>query len=385
MPSVAEVAARHGRRRSRFPYGTVIVVLVIIGASAGALSYFSSAKIEVLPDAASAAVQGSFTAGGTAEELPFKLVTAQKEAVKTVKATGTKNVTSSASGMITISNTGATAQTLRATTRFATPAGLIFRIREGVKVPGGSAAKPGTVTAKVYADQPGASYNVGPSSFTVPGFAGTPQAEQVTAKSAAAMTGGASGTVPSVDPAEEASARAELRTALAPDLEKILLEQIPAGYVFVAGSATTTYQAAASAPGESATEAQLKEQGTITAVVFPNAALAKAIGMSVSDLNYQGAPLTLSGVESLKLTPAGAFPGSEEESFSFTLSGTAPLVYSVDTARIAAAVAGKTKSAAEVALTNYPEVSRAIIILRPFWRQSFPEDPAAITVTVQNP
>ena len=78
-------------------------------------------------------------------------------------------------------------------------------------------------------------------------------------------------------------------------------------------------------------------------------------------------------------------PDAEATSFSFTLSGSAPLVYTVDTARIAAAVAGKTRSAAEVALTSYPEVSRAIIILRPFWKQTFPEDPAAIRVVVTNP
>jgi hypothetical protein len=131
----------------------------------------------------------------------------------------------------------------------------------------------------------------------------------------------------------------------------------------------------------------LKEQGTIRAIVFPNAALAKAIGSSIADaeFSYQGEPLTLSSAAELKLTPSGALPTDEQGSFAFTLSGTAPLVYTVDTARIAAAVAGKTYSAAEVALTNYPEVSRAILILRPFWRQSFPEDPAEITITVQNP
>jgi hypothetical protein len=69
-------------------------------------------------------------------------------------------------------------------------------------------------------------------------------------------------------------------------------------------------------------------------------------------------------------------------SFSFTLSGTAVLEYTVDPVRIAAAIAGKTRAEAEVALTNYPEVKRAVLILRPFWRKVFPEDPTAIAVSV---
>ena len=75
-------------------------------------------------------------------------------------------------------------------------------------------------------------------------------------------------------------------------------------------------------------------------------------------------------------------PDPDASSFSFTIAGTVPLVYNIDSARIAAAVAGETRDAAKVALTNYPEVKRAVIILRPFWRQTFPQDPSSIKVVV---
>lgn len=373
---------RPARRAPRFPYLTVIVVLIIIAGSAGALLYFSTASIEIVPNSVSAAVEGSFNAEATSGELPFKVITAQKVASQTVKSTGTKNVTSSASGMITVYNTQAKPQALVAKTRFQTSAGLVYRIQAPITIPGGSVDKPGSVTAKVVADQPGSSYNVGPSSFTVPGFAGTPQEKQVYARSTTAMSGGASGSVPAVDPLDEVKARAALTTALAPDLEKSL--EVPAGYVLIPGSATTTYQALDSTPAGSG-EVELKEQGTVSAVVFPNAALAKAIASSVSGMNYQGEPVMLSSTETLKLTPTSGIPDAGASAFAFTLSGTAPLVYSVDESRIAAAVAGKARSAAEVALTNYPEVSRAIIVLRPFWKSSFPEDPASISVSVTTP
>jgi len=344
--------------------------------------YFSSARIEIVPSKIAATVQATLTAHQTTGDLPFKIITAQKIASQSVKGGGTKTVNAPASGTITIYNTQAKPQTLITNTRFATAAGLVFRIHAAVTVPAGSTAKPGSVTAKVFADQAGSTYNVGPTSFTIPGFAGTPQASQVTARSITAMSGGASGNVPTVDAEAGAQAHTALTTALAPDLENSIKEQIPAGYVLIPGSSETTYQDLESTPSSTQGMIDLKVQGTITAVVFPNAALAKAIAASSSGSNYQGEPLTISSTDGLTLAPVAGIPDIGASSFSFTLSGMTSLVYDVDTARIATAVAGKTRAAAEVALTNYPEVSRAVIVLRPFWKQAFPEDPAAVKIVV---
>ena len=368
----------------KFPYKTLFAVLVVIVVSVGALYYFSSAKVDVTPNTVSAAVQSSFTATQSTGNLPYEIITAQKIASQSVKSSGTKIVTSSASGTITIYNTQAKSQKLITNTRFATTAGLIFRIHEAVTVPAGTSAKPGSIKAKVYADKPGDSYNVAPTSFTIPGFAGTPQATQVYARSTAAMTGGASGSVPIVDAALEAQAKNSLVTALTPELAASLQAQVPTGYVLLPGASVTSFEELAPAPSSSTGMVDVKEQGTITAVVFPNATLAKAVATSVAGLGYQGEPLTLAEGSNLALS-AASLPEANATSFSFTLAGTASLIYTVDPTRIAAAVAGKTRSAAEVALTNYPEVKRAIIILRPFWRQSFPDDPSSIAITVLNP
>lgn len=378
MPSI------RSHQRSSFPYKTLLAVVLVIAASFGVLAYFSTAKVEVTPNTVSAAVQSPFTATKSTGDLPYEIITAQKIASQTVKGSGTKTVNTSASGTITIYNAQTKSQKLIANTRFATTAGLIFRIHEAVTVPGGSSSKPGSLKVRVYADQPGDSYNVAPTSFTIPGFAGTPQASLVYARSTEAMTGGASGTIPVVDASTEAEARDALTTALAPDLATSLEAQIPSGYLLLPGSATTTYEALAPSPSSTTGMVEVKEQGTITAIVFPNAALAGKIAGSIAGLDYQNEPLTLGSTDSLKLVPTSPIDPSAD-SFAFTLAGTASLVYTVDPTRIAAAVAGKTRSAAEVALTNYPEVKRALITLRPFWRQNFPQDPSTITVTVQNP
>jgi len=337
-----------------------------------------------MPNTVSAAVQNSFTANQSTGDLPYEIITADKIASQSVKSSGTKTVTSSASGFITIYNTQPKAQKLIANTRFATTAGLIFRLHDAVTVPAGSTTKPGSVKVKAYADAAGDSYNVAPTSFTVPGFAGTPQQTQIYARSSEAMIGGASGTVPVIDTAIETQAQLALSKALAPELLAALQDKIPAGYILLPGAATTTFVELAPSPSATTGTVDVKEQGTITAIVFPNSALARAVAKSVPALNYQGEPLTLLPASTLGLQAEG-LPEVNAAEFTFTLNGTASLVYTVDSTRIAAAVAGKTRSAAEVALTNYPEVKRAIIILRPFWQQAFPQDPSTIAITIVTP
>lgn len=379
---------RRTHHKRNFPYVTLVVVAVVIAASFGALLYFASARIEVMPKTARADVQGTFTAGSADGQLPYKIVTVLRAASKSVPGTGTKTVTSNAAGTITIYNAQSKEQKLIANTRFTTDGKLMFRIKSPVTVPAGTAAKPGSVPAQVVADQPGASYDVGPSSFTVAAFVNTPQAKLVYARSTSPMTGGASGTVPAADPVAEVEARHEMVTALDADLNKALQEELAgkyAGYLALAGAATTSYTQVPSEPSQTAGMVDVKEQGSVSAVVFQNAVLAKAVSSTIPDIARGGGATVLTSTDGLRLAFAHSFPASEDASFSFTLSGPASLKYAVDTSRLAAAIAGKTKNEALVALTNYPEVDEAKILLRPFWRTNFPEDPASITIVVLEP
>lgn len=384
-PAPTEPTRPSETTRSTFPYRTALVALLIVGGVGAALFYFSSAKVEVTPASSSLTVAGSFTALAGVGDLPFEVVTAEKVAVQSVPGSGTKTVNQPASGTITIYNTQSKSQTLVANTRFAAKgSGLVFRIRTGVTVPKGTESAPGSVRATVYADQPGDIYNIGPTSFTLPGLSGSPQFSQVTAISSGPMSGGASGTIPVVAAAAETTARTSLVTALTPDLHAALKAAVPPGYVLLAGAATTTFTSESSAPSAATGMVDIKEKGTISAVVFPAEALAGAIAKQSLGGNYTGAPMTFVTNDQLKLTSATT-PSPDIKTYLFSLSGATTLAYTIDSGRIAAAIAGKTREEAKVIITNYPEIKKAILILRPFWRQHLPEDPASISVVVGKP
>lgn len=78
---------------------------------------------------------------------------------------GTKLVTGTAQGEVTVYNKSNTAITLIPKTRFITSEGVLFRLTSYTNVPAH-----GQVTTAVYADKPGREGEIPPSQFTLPGL-----------------------------------------------------------------------------------------------------------------------------------------------------------------------------------------------------------------------
>jgi hypothetical protein len=372
------------RSGKSFPYGTALIALVVVALSAGALYALGDARVEVTPTTQSGTINGSFTATAGSGDLPYTSVTVTKTTQVAVPAESTLTANDSAQGTIVISNAQAKAQTLIVNTRFQSPAGLIYHIHAPVTIPAQSAAGPGTVTATVFADQPGVSYNIPPTTFTVPGLKGGPTYTLVTAQSSDSMSGGFTGTRASVSQATDDSKHAALQTSLAASLAAAIAAKVPAGSILVSGASTMTFQPL---PDSATTTASVTvgEQGTETAVVFPESALAKALAYKIVG-TYAGEPVMLTSTSSLMLSPSSASTTpSTSGNYNFTLSGPVTISWVVDPAHIAGAVAGKTRDAAQNILRGFPEVNKAVFILRPFWASTFPQDPTHIKIVVTPP
>ena len=98
--------------------------------------------------------------------------------------TGNSQVEDVARGKVKIFSKLLNQITLVKTTRLQTPEGLIFRLSNAVNVPGG-----GEVTAEVYADKKGASYDIEAAKFIIPGLPPEKQ-KLVYAESSEKMVGG---------------------------------------------------------------------------------------------------------------------------------------------------------------------------------------------------
>jgi len=368
--------------RKRFPYGIAGIVVLIVLASVAAMYWFSGAEVRVTPTSNSAFVSGNFTATAGGGDLSFEVITVEKTAGLPVPAESTETVNEPAQGTIIVMNKQPEAQPLIKNTRFETPNGLIYRIPDSITVPAGSASDPGELEVTVYADAAGDSYNQGPTTFTVPGLAGSTAFDLVTARSEGPMTGGFSGERAGVSQATRDSQDTQNRATLETALIEAAREALPEGYTLVPGGTFVSYAAAPDVV-EGDTVA-VTTRGTMQAVIFPQHDLAKAVAYQVVG-SYAGQPISIPNTEGLTLDPTEEGAPIATDTFSFKLSGNTTLIWDVDPMHVAGAVAGKSRGAAETVLQSFPDVDSAMLILRPFWSSSFPDDPTDIEVSVAKP
>lgn len=155
-------------------------------------------------------LETSFTVdvtNGTSDGIWQTVTTTEMTMSKTFNPKGTRVEEGIAKGNVTLYNDSATAQPLVATTRLLTPEGILFRLKNSVTVPAN-----GSIVTEVYADQKGASSDIGASDFSIPGL---PEArrKEVYAKSTDKMSGGMS-SIGVVNATDLARAETELKEHL---------------------------------------------------------------------------------------------------------------------------------------------------------------------------
>lgn len=215
---------------------------------AGILSYLlipAKAEIEIWPEKDSIAEAIQVKVSSLQKEgdyIPGELLEVEKSLSQSFPVKSTKVKAVKARGIIRVYNNYSTdAQPLVATTRFVSDDGKLFRTPKRVVVPGGhyegGKLQPGSVDIEVVADQPGSEYNIDPSTFSIPGFAGTPKYTAFYAKSFEPMQGGIKEEVPQLtqedlDVAQElltervlAESRVAIRESVSPE-EYVIIDEV---------------------------------------------------------------------------------------------------------------------------------------------------------------
>ncbi len=94
-----------------------------------------------------------------------KIISTTKKINQNFSVNNGTTVDAVATGEVTLYNNRETAQTLVATTRLLSPHNILFRLKKKVIIPANS-----TITTEIYADKKGASGNIEPTTFTIPGL-----------------------------------------------------------------------------------------------------------------------------------------------------------------------------------------------------------------------
>jgi hypothetical protein len=177
-----------------------------------------------------------------------------------------KEVEGMATGTVTIYNNLSFDQGLVATTRLLSPEGILFRLSDSVSVPAG-----GSVTTSVYADETGASGDIAPTRFTVPGLSAARQ-ESVYAQSSEAFTGGVTKiAIVSQDDIDEAVA--QVLADLEADAQSMLQAEVGDGSLQAVYFTAVQEQTVSIEPGSEAANFDVALTVKVVGVFYDRAAL----------------------------------------------------------------------------------------------------------------
>jgi len=373
---------------------SIIIFIVLVGGALGFSLLLGKTELTVYPIFKEPNINSEFTAypDKRPDALSYEIMTIESSTEGQVKASGQVDVENKASGLVQIVKTTPGTERIIANTRFRSPDGKIFRIKDAIIVPGAVNNIPGTIQAEVTADEPGDAYNLPANTrFDVPGFqeGGLDDLyKAIYAENKAPLTGGYKGPQYKIDDAELGTARQALQIKLRDELlEKIEAEK-PSGFIAFPGAVAITYDQQPTVPyGNDLVT--IKEHATLQIPVFKNSDLGTFLAKAAV-ATYNGGSVRIDDYKALTFEYKAASTSSSvianEPSLTFSLKGKPRLVWEFDAESLKKDLAGLPKTAISNIISSggnnpkYPGIQGANISITPFWKQSFPTDPNEIVV-----
>lgn len=380
-PRRFEMPARPGssRRKIFAIAGVSLLVIAFV-----VLSLFNGATLSYTPRSVALAFENEvFAANKTANSgLLYSVVKLSGEKGLSVPASGQQQVSRKASGTIVVYNNASTEpQQLIENTRFESPDGKIYRVQHDITIPGKSGTTPGSIEAMVYADQAGEASNTGLVDWTVPGLKGTSRYQTIYARSKTAMAGGFVGMEKGVSEADLTRAKDELQTLLSQELVAKASAEVPADFILFQALSNIVFEEVTQSGAGNANTAELFLKGNLYGVMFKRSDLAKELSKGKAAIS-EGDKVVLESVGSLEIAFAEEAPSDllSATEVRFAVSGNTKLLWVTDETALKSELAGRSKSDLSSVLNNYPTISNASATIRPFWKSSFPDEAANITV-----
>lgn len=366
----------------------VILLLLFL---AGFLGYFQlpRAEIEIWPETEILNFQEKVTADITktqsdfsARVIPAKILESEINLSEEFPASGTKE--KRAEGIIRVYNAYSTSpQVLIAVTRFVSADGKLFRTPTQVTIPGGHYEKgkfvSGFIDVKVRADQPGEEYNIGPTTFSIPGFAGTKKYTAFYGKSFEAMSGG--GKISQVKEEDLVKAKEVLVEKAFEKGKNSLKNEVSPDFILL---------------DEAISQEVIEEKATaeagaeLSSFNFQLKIKSKGLSFKKSDLENLAKDFVISRMpagknflsEKLEMNYRSESVDFKSGKIILNLSLNAKIYSAIDESSLRKGIARKTFTETQFLLENQPQITKFFIKLWPFWVKKVPENPEKIKIKI---
>lgn len=320
--------------------------------------------------------------------LPLEIFTVTKEKSNTFPASGEKEVSLKAKGTITVfNNYSSEPQTMVQRTRFLSKDNKLFRAVKKVVVPGykieNGKIVAGRIDIEVEADEPGESFNIGPTTFTIPGFKGQPQYEKISGESFSAMKGGKSGKTKFVTKADLEKAKNTLLTLVKSELTEDLKTNFPKDYNFFEEIRFKDVEEQSDfKENEPAEVFTYKIKATGEILGYKKSKLYDFIKLKLKD-DLEGSKVILEEKTAIRFSNINASDDSSR--LSAVLNADVFISYVFDEKWLKEILAGKGEKEIESFRAGYPEIERLEVSIRPgipLIGSKLPKDPSKIKIII---
>ena len=312
----------------------------------------------------------------------------KKEFSQSFEVLGRKLKATKAQGVIRVyNNYSAASQALLVNTRFVSDDGKLFRTPKKVVIPGGNYGGNGKLTAgfvdiEVVAGQPGEEYNIDASTFSIPGFAGTPKYTVFYAKSFEPMKGGAKKEAPYVAQEDLDRAKEFLTKISLTEGKTALMDSISSGgYTLIDGAISIKAEdfLALTELGQEAESFSAQIKATAKAVVFKEQAL-KSFSINYIQRNFTPEEKLIEQFLLIEYFPEKIDLKKGEIALKIAISAkshSAP-----EEIIVKEMIKNKSIGEIENILRDIPQIEKARVEFWPFWVNLSPDDLKRINIAM---
>lgn len=368
--------ATSGQRHATWAWLFLGGLVLVSGVGLGLFVLFPKAIVTLEPQTAEQIIrfQGAVVTDGNMGQNAFsgRIATLERSVQVSEEATGTATGDNAkARGKIKIYNDfSKDTQPLVATTRFETKDGKLFRLLEGVTVPGvtetGGKRERGMVEATVVADQAGAEYNINATTFTIPGFKGGPKYEKFTAESMQAFTGGGDESTPSGQRVVSGDDLNRAKTKALEEVKRIALEEfgtsLKEGETVLIDSLLLTERPGTITPTLGALQASFSYEARFEAKAFIINETSVRERIAKERVTTEGVTLT---PREYDVRYTALLPKYDVGKIDMTVESTVIFQAAIDQEKIKSVLLGQDEAGIRTFLENHPEVERLQVEFHP--------------------
>jgi len=396
-----EIKPKFRKIRTRPPVlfsksGLIFIFFIIILVGFFSFSTLSKANIDIWPKTDFLILRTEIKVDKNVEEpnfvekiIPGEIFEKEKTVTENFPVSGKSLKEEKAQGIIRVYNAYSTQpQVFIATTRFVSTDGKTFRTPTKITIPGGhyegGEFVPGEIDIKVVADEAGPEYNIGPTTFSVPGLAGTDRYTKFYAKSFEPITGGLREEVSKVteDDLKEAEnvltkkAQQETEVALRNELQS---EEISKEFDFLEEAIITKVVESFTLvkPGDEVEDFNFQVKAKSQTIIFKKNDLRDFAKKYILSQISENADQKIYE-ESLKINIKPETVNLEKGEITLSLEISTKIYPDIAISELKNVLRGKTMLETKVYLENQPEILRAKIRFWPFWVKKIPENPDKI-------